>query len=38
MIEEQKKRFDENKYLTTIQNYLKDPVTYEKDYLQLLEN
>jgi hypothetical protein len=38
MIEEQKKRFEENKYLTTIQNYLKDPETYEKDYLQLLEN
>lgn len=38
MIEEQKKRFQENKYLTTIQNYLKDPETYEKDYLQLLEN
>jgi len=38
MIEEQAKRFEEKKYLDTIQNYLLDPVTHEKAYLELLEN
>lgn len=38
MIEEQTKRFEEKKYLDTIQNYLLDPVTHEKAYLELLEN
>lgn len=38
MIEEQKKRFEQNKYMTTIQNYLRDPATHEKEYLQLLES
>jgi len=38
MIEEQKKRFDDKQQVQTIQNYLKDPATYEKEYLALLEN
>jgi len=38
MIEEQSKRFDEKKYLDTLQNYLLDPVTHEKAYLELFEN
>lgn len=38
LVEEQKKRFAEKKYLETIQNYLLDPVTHEKAYLQLLED
>ncbi len=38
LIEEQKKRFEEKKYVEVIQNYLIDPVAHEKAYLELLEN
>jgi hypothetical protein len=38
MIEEQRKRFQEQKHLEIIQNYLQDPATHEKAYLELLEN
>lgn len=38
LIEGQKKRFEEKKHLETIQNYLLDPVTHEKAYLELIEN
>lgn len=38
LVEEQRKRFQEQKHLETIQNYLLDPVTHEKAYLELMEN
>lgn len=38
LVDEQQKRFQEQKHLETIQNYLLDPVTHEKAYLELLEN
>ena len=38
MIEEQKKRFEDKKYTDLIQNYLKDRVRNEAEYLEMLDS
>lgn len=38
MIEEQKKRFESEKYLETLENYLKEPTKHEAAYFALIEN
>jgi len=37
MVEGQKLRFENNKSLELIQNYLADPEKYQNEYYQLLE-
>jgi hypothetical protein len=38
MIENQRKRFDENKINELIHNYLEDPDTYQDAYLEMVQS
>ena len=38
MVEAQKKRFEEEGHLQTVQNYLADPNAGEAEYLKMLDN